>query len=49
MTKSAKRASRSSKKKTGKRAAKAGCEFCRQPSNRPDGAYTCPYCGKVWA
>jgi hypothetical protein len=25
-----------------------GCEFCRQPFNRPDGGFTCPYCGKDW-
>ena len=27
---------------------KAGCEFCRQPFNRPVGEFTCPYCQKVW-
>ena len=26
----------------------AGCEFCRQESNRPDGAFTCPYCQTAW-
>ena len=25
-----------------------GCEFCSQDCNRPDGAFTCPYCRKVW-
>jgi len=25
-----------------------GCEFCRRDDNRPDGAFTCPYCGAVW-
>ncbi len=25
-----------------------GCEFCRQPFNRPDGQFTCPYCGHLW-
>ena len=25
-----------------------GCEFCRQAFNRPDGAFTCPYCHKAW-
>jgi len=25
-----------------------GCEFCRQPFNRPDGGFTCQYCGKTW-
>lgn len=26
-----------------------GCEFCRQPFNRPADGFTCPYCQKVWA
>jgi hypothetical protein len=26
----------------------AGCEFCRQPFNRPDAGFTCPYCKKAW-
>jgi hypothetical protein len=25
-----------------------GCEFCRQPFNRPVGAFACPYCRKDW-
>jgi len=25
-----------------------GCEFCRQPVNRPAGGFACPYCKKVW-
>ena len=25
-----------------------GCELCNQLFNRPDGRFTCPYCGKVW-
>jgi hypothetical protein len=25
-----------------------GCEFCRQPFNRPAGAFACPYCGTAW-
>jgi hypothetical protein len=25
-----------------------GCEFCRQPFNRTDGEFVCPYCGDGW-
>ena len=28
--------------------ARDGCEFCLQDCNRPAGAFTCPYCRKVW-
>lgn len=24
------------------------CEFCRLPANRPEGNFTCPYCGHAW-
>ena len=25
-----------------------GCEFCRQPFNRSQAEFNCPYCGKRW-
>ena len=31
-----------------RRLVKTGCEFCRQPCNRPVGVFNCPYCQKVW-
>lgn len=35
-------------KKVRHRKAALGCEFCRRKFNRPDAAFVCPYCGKIW-
>jgi hypothetical protein len=31
-----------------RRAVDRGCEFCRQPFNRPADGFTCPYCHRAW-
>lgn len=30
------------------RAETPGCTFCGDAGNRPDGPFTCPYCGLAW-